>query len=236
MKKLILAIVLFSFFNICEVNAQIFKGAKDIFKTTKSTISQEEAGEGLKQALLKGINQGVEQVTQVDGYFKNPQIKIPFPTDAQKVETKLRAMGFGNKVDEVILSLNRAAEDAADEAKPIFVSAIKGLTFQDALNIVKGDKDAATQYLQRNTSSSLTEKFKPIIAGSLEKVNATKYWESVMNTYNRIPMVQKIDPDLEAYVTERAILGLFVMVAKEELAIRNNPSARTTEILRKVFK
>ncbi|CAN5391371.1 DUF4197 domain-containing protein [soil metagenome] len=235
MKKIFAIIFLFSFYGFHHVEAQLLKGTKDIFKTDKSGLSQQEAGEGIKEALLKGINQGVAEVNQLDGYLRNPQIAIPFPPDAQRAEAKLRSIGLGDKVDEVIVSLNRAAEDAAAEAKPIFMEAIRGLTFQDALNIVSGEKDAATQFLQRNTTNSLTDKFKPIIGNSLEKVNATRYWEGVMSSYNKIPLVQKVDPDLEAYVTERAIAGLFVMVAKEELAIRNNPAARTTDTLRKVF-
>lgn len=235
MNRIILLAFAISLWGYTSAEAQLLKGTKDIFKTDRSTLSQEEAGEGVKEALLKGISRGVEEVNKMDGYLKNPQISIPFPPDAQKAEAKLRSIGLGDKVDEAIVALNRAAEDAAAEAKPIFIEAIRGLNFQDAINIVRGDKDAATQFLQRNTTSSLTDKFKPIIGNSLEKVNATRYWEGVMTSYNKIPLVQKVDPDLEAYVTERAIAGLFVMVAKEELAIRNNPAARTSDVLKKVF-
>ncbi|MDQ3395326.1 MAG: DUF4197 domain-containing protein [Bacteroidota bacterium] len=220
----------------CSVaHAQLMKGAKDVFKTARTGLSQDEAAEGIKEALIKGVSNGVQQVNKTDGYFKNPKIKIPFPPDAQNAEAKLRSIGFGEKVDEAILALNRAAEDAAHEAKPIFMEAIKALTINDALNLVRGEKDAATQYLQKNTTQSLTDKFKPIIGSSLEKVNATKYWESIMSTHNKIPLVQKVNPDLEAFVTERAIMGLFTMVAQEELEIRNNPGARTSETLKKVF-
>jgi hypothetical protein len=235
MKKILILSVIITFSGVKSSEAQLLKGTKEIFKSDRSALSQEEAGEGVKEALLKGISRGVEEVNKADGYLKNPQIAIPFPPDAQRAEAKLRSIGLGDKVDEVIVSLNRAAEDAAAEAKPIFIEAIRGLTFQDALNIVRGEQDAATQFLQRNTTNSLTEKFKPIIGNSLEKVNATRYWEGVMTSYNKIPLVQKVDPDLEAYVTERAIAGLFVMVAKEELAIRSNPAARTSEVLKKVF-
>lgn len=235
MKKLLLFTVIATIFNFSFVEAQFLKEAKDLLKADRAGISQEEAGEGVKEALVKGINQAVEDVTKADGYFKNPQIKIPFPTDAQKVEAKLRNIGLGDKVDELILSLNRAAEDAAAEAKPIFVEAIKNLSIKDALNVVTGEQDAATQYFQKNTTQSLTEKFQPIISSSLDKVDATKHWENIMTSYNKIPLTQKVNPDLEAYVTEKAIAGLFLMVAKEEQAIRNNPSARTSAILKKVF-
>ena len=174
-------------------------------------------------------------VEKIGGYFDNPQIKIPFPPEAKEIEQKLRAIGMGDKVDEVVLTINRAAEDAATEAKPIFISAIKNLTLRDALNIVRGENDAATKYLKENTSQQLAAQFKPKIEVSLEKVDATKYWDDVITTYNKIPFVKKMNPDLAEYVTEKAIEGLFVMIAKEEDKIRKDPAARTTELLRKVF-
>lgn len=202
---------------------------------SSSSLSQEDAAKGIKEALTKGIEKGVEQVAVTDGYFKNSKIKIPLPENATIVEKKLRAVGLGSQVDDAILSLNRAAENAANEAKPIFVNAIKQLSFQDAVKIIKGNDDAATQYLNTTTTDQLTEKFKPIIKASLAKVNATKYWNTMMSSYNKIPFVQKVNPDLEAYVTQKAIEGLFVMVAKEEKLIRDDPAARTTDILKKVF-
>jgi len=138
-------------------------------------------------------------------------------------------------VDEVVLSINRAAEIAANEARPIFISAITGMTITDAINIVRGADNAATMYLQKTTSVQLNEAFHPIIASSLEKVDATRYWDDVVNTYNMIPFVKKMDPDLARYVTGKAIEGLFIMIAKEELKIRKDPLARTTELLKKVF-
>ena len=150
-------------------------------------------------------------------------------------EKKLRAIGLGSEVDNAIESLNRAAEDAASEALPIFLDAIKQLTITDAINIVTGEEDAATQFLQRTTSVDLTESFQPIIPETLPHVNATKYWKDIITSHNKLPFVKKINPDLEEYVTEKAIEGLFIMVAKEELQIRENPEARTTAILKKVF-
>jgi hypothetical protein len=174
-------------------------------------------------------------VSQLDGYFKNPEIKIPFPPDVKKVEDKLRQVGLGKEVDKFVLTLNRGAEDAAKEAKPIFITAIKSMTIQDAWAILKGDKDAATQYLKRTTSAQLKEKFKPVIQNSLNKVNATKYYGEIVTRYNAIPFVEKVNPNLDDYATDRAIEGLFIMIAKEEKNIRENPVARTTELLRKVF-
>jgi len=209
----------------------------DKLKKTLSgeSLSKEEIGEGLKEALTNGVSKGSDLVSQLDGYYKNPEIKIPFPSEVKQVETKLRQIGLGGEVDKFIESLNRGAEDAAKEAKPIFVSAIKQMTIQDAWGILKGENDAATKYLSRTTSPQLTEKFKPVIQNSLNKVNATKYYSDLVNTYNKIPLVQKVNPNLDDYATEKAIQGLFVMVAKEEKNIRANPGARTTELLKKVF-
>jgi hypothetical protein len=198
-------------------------------------LSEDEVGAGLKEALTQGVEKGVAQLSQADGYFKDPQIKIPMPDEAVKVEDKLRSLGQGEKVDEAILSMNRAAEDAASEAKDLFVAAIKAMTITDAMNILKGDDDAATSYLRKSTNSALIEKFKPIIKVSLDKVGATKHWETVFSTYNKVPFVDKVNPDLEEYVTEKAITGLFIQVAKEELKIRKDPAARATDLLRKVF-
>lgn len=219
----------------CTAEAQLFKKAKDLIGGDKGAFTKEEAANGLKEALIQGTSKGVDLLSKTDGYLKNPEIKIPFPQEAQNVEKKLRGIGLDKQVDEAVESLNRAAEKAAVEAKDIFVGAIKALTITDAINIVKGDKTAATQFLQRETTTSLNAKFSPIIDNSLKEVGATRHWGTVMNSYNKIPFVKKVNPDLTAYVTEKAIEGLFVMIAKEELNIRENPSARATELLKKVF-
>ncbi len=216
-------------------NAQFLKNARKFIESNTSGLSEDEAARGIKEALEKGTNKGVEIVSKTDGYFGDPEIKIPFPPDAKEIESKLRAVGLGNKVDEVILTINRAAEDAANEAKPIFVAAIRNMSINDAINIVKGEEDAATRYLEKNTSVQLNAKFQPVIKKSLDKVEATKHWEEVINAYNKIPFVKKMNPDLTAYVTQKAIDGLFVMIAKEEKQIRENPMERTTELLKKVF-
>ncbi len=201
-----------------------------------ATPTSEEVTSGLKEALTQGATKGSQLVSQIDGYFKNPEIKIPFPPDVKIVETKLRFLGMGSQVDEFVLSLNRGAEDAAKGAAPIFVSSIKQMTIADAMGILKGEPDAATQYLKKTTTIQLKEKFKPIVQKSLDKVSATKYYGDLIGNYNRIPFVQKVNPDLNSYATDMAIQGLFVMIAKEEKNIRKDPLARSTDLLKKIFK
>ena len=218
-------------------SAQINQTIGDINKTLGegTPLTTAEVAEGLKEALIKGISTGSDLASQLDGYFKNPEIKIPFPPEVKKVEDKLRQIGLGGEVDKFVMTLNRGAEDAAKEAKPIFISAIRSMTIQDAWGILKGQPDAATQYLRRTTSSQLKEKFKPVIQNSLSKVNATRYYGDIVNTYNKIPLTEDINPNLDDYATDKAIEGLFLMIAKEEKNIRQDPLARTTELLKKVF-
>ncbi|WP_424963836.1 DUF4197 domain-containing protein [Ekhidna sp.] len=200
-------------------------------------LTTDQVANGLKEALVKGVSTGTQKVGKVDGYFKNPQIKIPFPPDVQKVENTLRDIGLDNEVDRFVKTLNRGAEEAAKEAKPVFVSAIKQMTITDAWNILKGeDKEAATNYLKRTTSNELRSKFSPIVKSALDQTNATKYYSDIITRYNKIPLVDDVNPDLEAYATEKAMEGLFVMIAEEEKKIRANPAARTTDLLKKVFK
>jgi hypothetical protein len=217
-------------------NAQFLKKvSKAINSASSAGYSEADAAGAIKDALIKGTGESVNLVSVIDGYFGNPEIKIPFPPEAVNIEAKLRAAGLGSQVDKAIISINRAAEDAAKEAKPIFIDAIKGMSIKDAIGIVKGKDNAATEYLRNSTTPQLKSKFEPVIKASLDKVNATKYWSDLVNTYNKIPLVQKMNPNLTAYVTDRAIAGLFVMIAKEELKIRKDPVARTTELLKKVF-
>lgn len=217
--------------------AQINQTLGDLNKTVggPAPLTTAEVAQGLKEALIKGISQGADLVSQVDGYFKNPEIKIPFPPEVQRVEDRLRQIGLGSEVDKFVMTLNRGAEDAAREAKPIFIEAIRSMTIEDAWSILKGEDDAATQYLKRTTSGLLKEKFKPVIQNSLNKVNATRYYGDIVTRYNQIPFVQKVNPDLDDYATDKAIEGLFLMIAKEEKNIRDNPVARTTELLKRVF-
>jgi hypothetical protein len=219
-------------------SAQINQALGDVNKTlggSSAPLTTTEVAQGLKEALIKGISTGSDLVSQLDGYFKNPEIKIPFPPEVKKVEDRLRQLGMGNEVDKFVMTLNRGAEDAAKEAKPIFIEAIRSMTIEDAWAILRGQDDAATQYLKRTTSGLLKEKFKPVIQNSLNKVNATKYYGEIVSRYNQIPLVQKVNPDLDDYATDKAIEGLFLMIAKEEKNIRQNPVARTTEILKRVF-
>ena len=235
MKKILLLSVLI--LGACT-SAQINQTLGDVNKTLSGSpapLTTAEVAQGLKEALIKGVSTGSDLVSRVDGYFKNPEIKIPFPPEVKKVEDRLRQLGLGNEVDKFVVTLNRGAEEAAKEAAPIFIEAIRSMTIQDAWSILRGEPDAATQYLKRTTSGLLKEKFKPVIKNSLNKVNATKYYGDIVTRYNQIPFVQKVNPDLDDYATDKAIAGLFVMIAKEEKNIRQNPVARTTEILKRVF-
>jgi len=234
MKKVILATMVMA---SVTAGAQGFlKNVQKAVKTVQSkSLSETDAANGIKEALIKGTNESVKATSAADGYLKNPLIKIPFPEDARNVETKLRAMGMGKQVDEAITSINRAAEDAAKDAGNIFATAVKNISVNDAVNIVKGNNDAATTYLKTNTSTELNAKFQPTIKTSLDKVNATKCWTDLINIYNKIPLVKKVNPDLTSYVTGKAIDGLFLMIAQEEGKIRKDPTARTSELLKKVF-
>lgn len=198
-------------------------------------FTEQEAANAIKQALTKGIETGVDQLSATNGYFKDLSIKIMIPEEAKDVESKLRSLGQDRLVDDAIESMNRAAEDAVNSAQAIFVSAIQEMTISDAIGIVKGSETAATEYLKEKTSSQLTAEFQPVIKNSLDKVDATKYWNTVITTYNKIPFVDQVNPNLDQYVTKKAIDGLFLQIAKEEKEIRKNPAARTTELLKKVF-
>ena len=233
MTRLILLALIFGACTSAQIN-QALNDANKMMNGEKP-LTTAEVVEGLKEALVNGISKGSDQVSQLDGYFKNPEIKIPFPPDVKKVEDRLRQLGLGGEVDKFVMTLNRGAEDAAKEAKPIFIAAIKQMTIEDAWGILRGDPDAATQYLKRTTSPLLKEKFRPVIQNSLDKVNATKYYGEIITRYNSIPLVQKVNPDLNEYATDLAMQGLFTMIAKEERNIRENPVARTTELLKRVF-
>jgi len=213
------------------------KAEKTVTQPTKPTsaFTEEEAGKALREALKIGAEKGAALVNQTDGYFGNPKIKIPLPPDAQQKEQKLRGMGLNKEVDDAILSINRAAEDAGSKAKDIFIKAIQNMSITDALQIVNGKENAGTEYLKKQTTIELQKEFKPVIQASLDKVGATQHYGKIVTAYNKIPGVQKLNPDLADYVTEKAIDGLFAMVQEEELKIRKDPVARATELLKKVF-
>ena len=225
----------FLFISSCDVQSQAQFG--NILKQAGATgtPSTLEIASGIKQALEIGTSNGADKLSAKDGFLGNMAVKILFPPEAQKVESALRGIGLGSVADNVITSLNRAAEDAAQEAKPIFVAAVRQMTITDATNILLGKQDAATEYFKRVTTAQLMSKFSPIVGNSLNKVGATKYWADAANSYNKIPLVKPVTADLNAYVTQKAIDGMFKQVAQEELQIRENINARSTTLLKKVF-
>jgi hypothetical protein len=234
MKKICL-LVFIAILGFQNSDAQLLKNAKKFINSNTTGFTEKDAADAIKEALINGTGESVKLVSVVNGYWGNPEIKIPFPAEAKEMETRLRAIGMGRKVDEFNESMNRAAEKAANEAKTVFVAAIKGMTVKDAINIVKGENNAATMYLKNTTSPELTGKFQPIIKTSLDEVNATKYWSGLITAYNKIPLVKKMNPNLTEYVTDKAISGLFIMIAREEVKIRKDPMARTSDLLKKVF-
>jgi len=234
--------------SILIANAQspqdILKGFKKRFKKDtasyvnssgmQGSLSTADVISGLKEALNNGVSNGTSKLSAVDGFFKDAAIKILMPPEAVKAEKTLRSMGLGKLVDDAILSMNRAAEDAAKSAAPIFLDAIKQMSIGDAWGILRGGDTAATAYLRKTTTAPLTNAFKPVIETSLQKVDATKYWNTVFTTYNKFAF-NKINPDLSAYVTDKALYGIFHEIALQETQIRKDPVARTTDILKKVF-
>jgi hypothetical protein len=201
-----------------------------------TTITQAEAAQGIREALDQGVGRGISLLNKEDGFFGNQAYKLFLPQEAVKIENTLRQIGMGSLVDKAILQINRSAEDAVGYARPIFLDAIKEMTIADAINIIKGPKDAATQYFKDKTTSKLVAAFTPIVKGSLDKFSATKYYGDMINTYNKFPTtLNKLNPDLPSYVVDKAVSALFDQVAQEEANIRANPVARTTDILKKVF-
>lgn len=198
-------------------------------------ISNEEIAAGLRQSLDFGIEKQVSKLTQTDGYYKNELVKILLPDELQKVDKALRDIGLGNLADDGIKALNRAAEDAVKEATPIFVDAVKEITFTDVKNILVGNDDAATIYLQGKTETALYDKFQPVIQSSFSKVGADQIWTNLIIKYNSIPFTNNVNPDLTDYVTGEALKGVYTMIAVEEKEIRTKISSRTTDLLRKVF-
>lgn len=211
------------------------KALKDKTGTANKPLSNEQVISGLKDALTVGTNNSTGIASKLDGYYKNPKLFIPFPPQAKQVKSKMDALGMKPQTDKFVMTLNRAAEEAAKNAAPVFIAAVKGMSIGDGFKILKGADNAATQFLKDKTTAELTQKFKPIVKAALDKVQITKYWNPIITKYNKIPMVQKQNPDLTAYVTEKAMAGLFLLLAEEELKIRKDPAARVTDILRTVF-
>lgn len=245
MKKIILfaaAIVMISSLNVFsqDINKMIDDAQKEVDKYTKKSkkskpLTNDEVIRGLKEALSVGTKNSTQSASKADGFYKNPLVFIPFPAEAEKVKNTVINLGMQKQVDDFVMTLNRAAEEAAKEAAPIFLEAIKGMSISDGFKILKGADNAATSYLQDKTTASLTEKFSPIIKKAIEKVEVTKYWNPLITTYNKVPGVQKQNPDLDKYVTLKAMEGLFKLVAGEEKKIRTDPLARVSDLLKKVF-
>ena len=213
------------------------KIGKDIDKSINSgkPLSNQEIIDGLKEALNFGSKNASTSAAKVDDYFKHPVIRIPFPPEAAAMESKLRSLGMNKQVDDFILTVNRAAEEAAKQSAPIFIDAVKGMTITDGINILRGADTAATGFLRQKTSAQLQSRFTPVVHSATQKVDVTRYWNPLITTYNKIPFVTKLNPDLDAYITQRALQGLFYLVAQEEIKIRKEPSARVTALLQKVF-
>jgi len=229
--------VLLVFLTVSSTHASTQINLSELLKKIPSNgLTEKDAGQGIKEALTQGITKAVLNLHRTDGFYGSDIYKMLLPPDSQKAEKTLRRIGLGSQVDKAILAINRGAEDAVGSATPIFTNAIKEMTVTDALGIVRGNKDAATQYFRRKTSQELIAAFSPPVKTSLDKTNATRYYADIANTYNRLPTsFDKVNPDLTAYVVGKAVDALFDQIAKEEANIRANPLARTTEILKKVF-
>jgi hypothetical protein len=220
---------------LAACTAQQIQSTLDTLSGSGQGLTTAEIASGLKQALEFGIGEGAERLSRQDGYFKSPY-KILLPPEARKVADNLRNVpGFNNVEDVILERINRGAEDAAKRAKPIFTEAIKQMTFTDAMDILMGADNAATQYLNRTTNQKLYQEFNPVIVESLDKFNARSYWADAVNAYNKIHFVEKANPSLDDYVTNEALKGLFSMVEKKEKQIRTDVSSRTTDLLKKVF-
>lgn len=226
-KKVILVLSVFAFASCAEL--------QQVVNNMPSQTDSDTIARGLREALNLGIEKQVTKLTQKDGFYKNQMVKILLPEELRKVDQTLRDIGLGSLADEGLKVLNHAAEDAVKEATPIFVDAVKTITFNDAKNILLGSDNAATSYLEQRTNNALYSKFNPVIQSSFAKVGADQIWSNIINRYNSVPFVQKVNPDLTDYVTKEALKGVYTMIAVEEKEIRNNISSRTTPLLRQVF-
>ncbi len=236
MKKLFLLIVLLPTVGFAQWQDVLNKVKDELAKVTSQTgTGTIDISGGLKEALNNGITKQVTKLTAVDGFYKNELVKIVLPEELQKVDKTLRKLGMSKLANDGIRSLNRAAEDAVKEATPIFVNAIKGMSFSDAKSILMGNESAATDYLKGSTSAELYTKFSPVIQKSIGKVGADKIWATIIKKYNTIPMITKVNPDITDYVTNKSMDGVFKMISVEEKNIRTNLNSRTSETLKKVF-
>ncbi|MDT7832239.1 DUF4197 domain-containing protein [Flavobacteriaceae bacterium S356] len=227
--RILIALIAFQFFGCAELQKVVNQ------LPNQEVLTQEQIGNGLRQALDNGIKNQVSKLTATDGFYKNELVKILLPSELQEVDKGLRKIGLGSLADKGLLLLNRAAEDAVKTATPIFIDAVKNITFNDAKNILLGEQNAATSYLQNATSTSLYKSFSPVIKKSFDKVGADKVWTDLINKYNKIPFVNKVNPDLTDYVTAQTLKGVFTMIELEERGIREKVGLRNTSLLRKVF-
>lgn len=234
MKKTLLITLLF-FATIALAQVNINNVLNTVNNALGNGLSKEEITKGLKEALNVGSKNASANASKLDGFYKNQLIKIPFPSEAKDMRATLLRVGMKKQVEAFEMQLNRAAEDAAKKAAPIFLASITKMTINDGITILKGKDDEATQYLKKTTSAELMKQFKPVISTSLKKVQITKYWNPLFTTYNKVPFVKKVNPNLDEYVTQRAMDGLFKLVAQEETKIRKDPAARVNDILKKVF-
>ena len=236
-RYLLISLVFISTISNAQDLKSLFNKASSIVNSQSTNLSTEDIANGLKEALTNGAEKGCTNLSKPDAFLKNAALKILMPPEARKIETTLRGIGLNQLADDFILSMNRAAEDACKTATPIFVKAIKEMTITDGINILKGSDSAATIYLKTKTQDDLTASFKPVIKNSLEKVDATKYWEKIINAYNAIPFVsKKVNPDLVSYVTEKSMKGIYNEIAAQEKEIRANPMARTSALLKRIFE
>jgi hypothetical protein len=233
--KITLILLCITIFGFAQINLnQINKDVNKVLGSNTS-LSNDDIVKGLKEALTVGSKHASDSASRVDGYFKNPMIKIPLPKDVKNAESTLRSIGLGSTVDNFVKSMNRAAEEAAKKSTPIFVNAVTKMTITDGLSILKGADTSATNYLRKTTYTPLKAEFKPVIDSAISKNDVTKYYKSIVTSYNKIPMVKKLNPNLGDYVSEKALSGLFYLVSQEEIKIRKDPAARVTDILKKVF-
>ena len=230
MKKIVVSLVAFSLFGCAEMQQVM-----DQLPQGTGVLSQAEIGSGLKEALNNGITKQVSKLTATDGFYRNEAVKIFLPEELKVVDKKLRQIGLSKLADEGLKVINRAAEDAVKEATPIFVDAVKQMSFNDAKNILLGNDSSATNYLQNTTSTSLQAKFTPVIQNSYTRVGADKIWSEIITKYNSLPLVKKVNPNLTEYTTSKAMEGVFKMIAVEEKDIRTNLNARSSDLLKKVF-
>ena len=230
MKRLVLCVLMLQLVGCAELQQVV-----DQLPQGTTGIGNDQIAQGLREALNMGIEKQVNQLTSENGFYKNELVKIMLPEELQKVDKTLREVGLSGLADEGLRIINRAAEDAVGEATPIFVAAVKGITFNDAKQILLGNDNAATQYLQQATKTQLYNKFNPIIKNSFQKVGADQIWSNIITKYNSLPLTNDVNPDLTDYTTNEALEGVYTMIAVEEKEIRTKASSRTTDLLKKVF-